>query len=148
MASAQTATPGIAGYALNRVPDLTDSNVREKISGSAIQAFEKIAKLWDLTEAQARGLLGGIASSTFHAWRSEPDKQKLTQDTLFRISLVLGIYQALNVYFGEPWANQWVTLGNRGSMFAGAAPIDYMIREGQPGMFDVRRMLDSWSIGH
>ncbi|MBV9083483.1 MAG: DUF2384 domain-containing protein [Acidobacteriaceae bacterium] len=138
------APPIIAGYSFDRSPDLTDPKVRERLSGSAIKAFLKIAGKWGLTESQARGLLGGIASSTFHTWKSEPKKQKLTQDTLLRISLVIGIYKALHIYFGEEWADRWVRLGNRGAMFGGNAPIEYMIRQGQPGMFQVRRMLDSW----
>jgi hypothetical protein len=139
--------PFIAGYSFDRSPDLTDAKVREQLSGSAIRAFVKIAGKWKLTESQARGLLGGIASSTFHTWRSEPNKQKLTQDTLLRISLVIGIYKALHIYLGEEWADRWVTLGNRGAMFAGTAPIEYMIRQGQPGMFQTRRMLDAWRGG-
>jgi hypothetical protein len=139
--------PTIAGYSFDRSPDLTDPKVREQLSGSAIKAFVKIAAKWGLTESQARGLLGGIASSTFHTWKGAPKKQTLTQDTLLRISLVIGIYKALHIYFGEDWADRWVTLGNRGSMFAGTAPIEYMIRQGQPGMFQVRRMLDGWRGG-
>ena len=137
----------IAGYSFDCSPDLTDAKVREQLSGSAIKAFVKIAAKWDLTESQARGLLGGIASSTFHAWKSEPGKQKLSQDTLLRISLMIGIYKALHNYFGEKWADRWVTLGNRASMFAGGAPVEYMIRQGQPGMLQVRRMLDAWRGG-
>jgi hypothetical protein len=140
--------PVIAGYSFDRAPDLTDSKVRADLSASAIKAFIKIAARWGLTESQARGLLGGIASSTFHAWKTEPKRQKLTQDILLRISLVIGIYKALHIYFGEDWADRWITLGNRGSLFAGAPPVDYMIRHGQPGMFQVRRMLDAWRGGH
>ena len=64
-----------------------------------------------------------------------------------RISLVIGIYKALNIYFGEPWADRWVTLENRGPLFAGQAPIEYMVRHGQPGMIQVRRLLDTWRGG-
>jgi hypothetical protein len=92
-------------------------------------------------------LLGGIASSTFHAWKKEPLGKRLDQDTLMRISLVIGIYKALNIYFGKPWADRWVVLANRGPIFAGQAPIDYMLRQGQPGMVQVRRMLDAWRGG-
>jgi hypothetical protein len=142
-----TLEPPITGYSFDRAPDLTDSAVREQLSGSAIKGFLKIAGKWGLTESQARGLLGGIASSTFHAWKSNPAAQRLTQDTLVRISLVIGIYKALHIYFGEEWADRWVTLGNRGALFAGGAPMDYMIRQGQPGMLQVRRMLDAWRGG-
>lgn len=147
MSALLEASPVIAGYSFDRAPDLTDAKVRARLSGSAIKAFINIAGRWQLTESQSRGLLGGIASSTFHAWKTEPNKQKLTQDILLRISLLIGIYKALHIYFGKDWADRWVTLSNRGSLFAGVAPIDYMIRHGQPGMFQVRRMLDAWRGG-
>jgi hypothetical protein len=140
-------TKDVAGYSLNQAPDLADADERQRLSSSAVKAFVNIAEKWDLSETQARGLLGGIASSTYHAWRTEPRGKKLDQDTLMRISLLIGIYKALNIYFGKPWADRWVTLANRGTMFAGVAPIDYMLRHGQPGMVQIRRMLDSWRGG-
>ena len=145
--SALPTPPIIAGYGFDPPPDLTRAAERERLSPSAIKAFVNIAAKWDLNETQARGLLGGIASSTFHAWKTEPRGKKLDQDSLMRISLLIGIYQALHIYFGPPWADRWVTLANRGSMFAGQAPVDYMLRQGQPGMVQVRRMLDTWRGG-
>jgi len=139
--------PIIAGYSFDRSPNLADAGERARLSPSAIKAFLNIAKKWELSEAQARGLLGGIASSTFHTWKTEPRGRRLDQDTLTRISLVIGIYKALHIYFGKPWADRWVALANRGPMFVGQAPIDYMLRQGQPGMMQVRRMLDAWRGG-
>jgi hypothetical protein len=141
------AIPDIAGYSFDRSPDLTNAAERGRLSSSAIKAFVSIAGKWQLTEAQARGLLGGIASSTFHDWKTKPRARRLDQDTLMRISLVIGIYKALNIYFSESLADRWVVLGNRGPLFAGQAPIDYMLRQGQPGMIQVRRMLDAWRGG-
>ena len=71
---------------------------------------------------QARSLLGGVASSTYHAWKTRPQGKQLDQDTLTRISLVIGIYKALNIYFNKPLADRWITFGNRGPMFAGMFP--------------------------
>jgi hypothetical protein len=73
--------------------------------------------------------------------------KQLDQDTLTRISLVIGIYKALNIYFSKPLADRWITLRNRGPLFGGATPLEFMLRKGQPGMFEVRRMLDSWRGG-
>jgi hypothetical protein len=137
----------VAGYPFDQAPDLADPAQRQRLSSSGIKAFVNIVEKWGLNEAQARGLLGGIASSTFHAWKTEPRGRRLDQDTLMRISLLIGIYKALHIYFGKPWADRWVMLGNRGPMFAGQAPIDYMLRQGQPGMLQVRRMLDTWRGG-
>ena len=135
------------GYKFDKAADLTAAAERERLSPTAIRAFWKICDKWGLTEVQARALLGGIASSTFHAWKADPDSQKLSQDTLVRISLVIGIYKALHIYFSKAWADRWVRLANRGALFAGRAPIDFMIRHGQPGMLEVRRMLDAWRGG-
>lgn len=139
--------PVIAGYSFDKAPDLTDPAERARLSRNAITAFANIAEKWGLNEAQSRGLLGGIASSTYHAWKTGHFGKRLAQDTLMRISLVIGIYKALHIYFGKPWADRWVTLGNRGAIFAGQAPIEYMLRQGQPGMLQVRRMLDTWRGG-
>lgn len=137
----------VAGYSFDQSPNLSDGHVRQNLSGAAIRGFLNITSKWDLPEAQSRKLLGDIASSTFHAWRKAPDKQRLSQDTLLRISLVIGIYKALNIYFDQPLADQWIMLQNRGSLFGGRTPVEYMIHEGQPGMMRVRQMLDAWRGG-
>jgi len=142
------AGPEVApGYKFDKAADLTDAAERERLSPTAIRAYLKICDKWGLSENQARALLGGIASSTFHVWRADPEGQKLSQDTLVRISLLIGIYKALHIYFSQAWADRWVRLGNRGALFAGRAPVDFMIRHGQPGMLEVRRMLDAWRGG-
>lgn len=142
-----TIAPSNVAHLFDRAPDLTNPDQRERLSPSAIKAFVKIADKWGLTEVQARGLLGGVASSTYHAWKTEPKGRKLDQDTLMRISLIVGIYKALHIYFGQPWADRWVTLGNRNSLFSGSAPLEYMLYRGQPGMAQVRLMLDTWRGG-
>lgn len=139
--------PQIAGYSFDRAPDLANAADRARLSASAIRAFLNISERWGLTEAQKRALLGGVASSTLHAWRTKPESTRLNQDTLTRISMLIGIYKALQIYFSAEWADRWVTLGNRGPLFAGQSPLDYMVRQGQPGMLEVRRQLDSWRGG-
>ena len=141
------AIPNVVGYSFDVAPDLSSVAERRRLTPGAIRTFANIAEKWGLTEAQARGLLGGVASSTYHAWRTRPKGKQLDQDTLTRISLAIGIYKALNIYFNKPLADRWVTLGNRGPMFAGGSPLDYMLRGGLPGMVDVRRMLDAWRGG-
>lgn len=145
--AAISVVPPVYGYAFDRGADLASARERERLSPSAIKAFVHIARQWKLSETESRALLGGQASSTYHAWKTAPEGKKLSQDTLTRISLVIGIYKALNIYFSQPWADRWISLANRGSMFAGRSPLEYMLRHGQPGMVEVRRMLDSWRGG-
>ena len=145
-AAAALALPQIAGYDFESGADLGNPAERAELSSAAIKAFLNLRKKWDLNEEQSRALLGGVASSTFHAWKTNP-RRTLDQDTLTRISLLIGIYKALNIYFGKPWADRWMTLANRGSVFAGRTPLAYIIQRGQPGMLEVRRMLDAWRGG-
>ncbi len=120
----------------------------ERLSASAIQAFVNIARKWELTEQQARGLLGGVDVPTYLAWQADPHGTSLDQEVMTRISLAIGIFKALNICFGEALADQWVTLKNRGLLFAGQAPIDFMIERGPAGMKTVCRLLDSRSAGN
>ena len=94
-----------------------------------------------------RGLLGGIAASTLHAWRSRPERRVLDQDTLTRISLVVGVYKGLHAYFGDP-GDCWITQPNESPLFGGAVPIDFMVSAGLIGIYEVRKMIDAWGIGH
>lgn len=127
--------------------DLTDLDERARLSASAIQGFVKIAQKWGLTEVQAQGLLE-VDAPTYGAWQADPYSTVLTQDTLTRISLAIGIFKALNTCFGRQLADQWVTRKNTGALFAGQAPIDFMIAHGQPGMWQVRRELDARCEGY
>jgi hypothetical protein len=138
----------VPGYPIDQPLDLSNADERARLTPSAIRVFVNITKKWNLAEAQALGLLGGVSSSTFHAWKKHPDGERLEQDTLVRISLVIGIYKALHIYLGKPWADRWITLPNDGLLFAGRKPIEHMLREGQAGMFDVRRMMDALCAGN
>jgi hypothetical protein len=129
------------------VADLSAPETRRALSPTALRGFFNIARKWRLDDNQMRGLLGGITRSTLHAWKRSPDKRVLGQDTITRISLVVGIYRALHIYFGDP-GDYWITHPNDGSLFEGAIPIDYMIHAGVIGMYEVRKMLDAWGAGH
>jgi uncharacterized protein (DUF2384 family) len=67
----------------------------------------------------------------------------LTQDELTRISLLIGIFKALNILFSERLANQWVSRPNSNPMFRNQPPLVFLIQGGMPGMLAVRRLLDS-----
>jgi hypothetical protein len=124
--------------------ELTALAPRQRPSASTIQAFLNIARKWELTEEQARGFLGAVDVPT----QADPHGISLNQEILTRISLAIGIFKALNICFGETLADRWVTLKNRGLLFAGQAPIDFMIERGPAGMKTVRRLLDSRSSGN
>ena len=54
----------------------------ERLSASAIQAFVNIARKWELTEEQERGLLGAVDVPTYFAWQADPHGTSLDQKVM------------------------------------------------------------------
>ena len=68
-------------------------------------------------------------------------------DKLTRISYLIGIYKALHILHGRKLADEWIRLPNTNAIFAGQAPLAYMVRGGLPAMQTVRRLLDARRAG-
>jgi Antitoxin Xre-like helix-turn-helix domain/Antitoxin Xre/MbcA/ParS C-terminal toxin-binding domain len=118
-----------------------DPAARRRLSGPALRTFLRIARAWDLTVAEQRGLLGWPASSTFHKYQSG-DHGTLSFDQLTRLSLVLGIYKALHILYPDPaLADRWVKLPNGHPLFGGR-PALALMTAGIDGLYAVRRLLD------
>ncbi len=135
--------PHIAGYAVETSQDLSDPDVRRRLSPAAIEGFLRMMELWRLRDADARQLLGGLSTGSYHAFKKQTVTRVLAHDALTRISLLIGIFKALNILFSEPLADRWITLPNRNPIFRGATPLSYMLQQGLPGMLEIRRLLDS-----
>jgi hypothetical protein len=132
----------IAGVALDRPADLSSRKIQESLSPSAILGFFQIADLWKVRDEDARGLLGGISNGTFYNLKRRPART-LDQDKLTRVSLLAGIFKALNILYSKKLADAWVQLPNANPMFGGEPPLIYMIRGGVPAMIRVRQLVDA-----
>jgi uncharacterized protein (DUF2384 family) len=130
------------GLDLRKLPDLTDSETREKLSPAAIEAVLKIAEKWSLKNEDTMALLGGISSGRYYELKKNR-KGNLGQDELTRVSLLIGIFKALHILFNENLANQWVSRPNSNPMFHDDPPLEVLVEGGIPGMLSVRRLLDS-----
>ena len=120
-----------------------DPAVRRRLSAPSLRAFFNIARAWQLSAGEERGLLGWPHSSTFHKYKSG-DAGALSFDTLTRISLVLGAYKALHILYPEPaFADQWMRMPNSHALFGGRTPIAWVVDGGLDGLLQLRRLLDS-----
>ena len=131
-------TPGIRW---ERPADLSDREVQEKLSPAAIRAFFSPADHWKLRDEDARALLGGISNGSFYQLKSAP--KTLGQDKLTRISLLVGIFKALNVLYSTKLADAWVQRPNTNPIFGGESPLAGMLKGGVPTMIRVRQLLDA-----
>jgi uncharacterized protein (DUF2384 family) len=130
------------GLDLRKIPDLADPATRARLSPAAIVAFFAIVNKWQLRNEDAMSMLGGISHGRYFELKRHR-KGLLSQDELTRISLLIGIFKALNILFGQRLANQWTSRPNSNPMFNGAPPLQYLSRGGVPAMIGVRRLLDS-----
>ena len=130
------------GLDLRKLPDLTDPGTRKRLSPVAIEAVLKIADKWCLKSDDAMRLLGGISNGRYFDLKKRR-KGVLTQDELTRVSLLIGIFKALNILFSEKLANQWMSRPNSNPMFKNQPPLMFLIQGGMPGMLSIRRLLDS-----
>jgi hypothetical protein len=122
--------------------DLSAKAERERLSGSALQAFFNIMDSWTVRDEDARALLGGISNGPYYRWKREPVRL-LDTDVLTRISYLVGIFKALNIIYGEKLADGWVHLANSNRLFAGLTPLAHMTQGGIPAIQSVRRLLDA-----
>ena len=137
------ALPKIAGYTFDVSANLSDAATRARLSPTAIKGFLRIMEKWGVRDPDARQLLGGISSGSYYGLKKEPKHRVLDQDTLTRISLLIGIFKALNILYSKSLADAWITLPNSNPMFRGTSPLAYMLQRGQPGMVSVRQLLDA-----
>lgn len=108
----------------------------------ALKAFARIADHWSLTLAEAAAL-ADMSASTWKRARKPQFTGDLTRDQMLRLSALVGVYKALELYFGEALARDWVRLPNRGPEFDGARPVDAMVAGGLPKILRVRAYLDA-----
>ena len=140
------------GVTWDQPADLSSRAVQEKLSPVAIRAFFRLASHWKLRDEDARGLIGGISNGSFYQLKRSTTKtsnskasdvKTLDQDKLTRISLLVGIFKALNILYGTKLADAWVQLPNTNPIFGGETPLAYMLKGGVPSMLRVRQLLDA-----
>jgi hypothetical protein len=132
----------LSGIRLDQPADLSDKGVAKRLSPAAVKAFLKIATLWELRDEDARLLLGGISNGAYYELK-KASSPVLDQDRLTRISLLTGIFKALNILYRKKLADRWIRLPNTNPMFGGQLPLTYMTRGGVPAMLRVRQLLDA-----
>jgi hypothetical protein len=131
-----------AGVTWEKTADLSKLEVQRRLSPAAVKGFLKLCELWELRDADARLLLGGISNGAFYELKKKM-RGVLEQDRLTRISILIGIFKALNILYSKKLADRWVQLANENPMFGGDTPLPYVIQGGVPAMLRVRQLLDS-----
>lgn len=132
----------VIGFSWDRAVDLSRKDNRTRLTPAALKGLLQIAKHWSLRDEDTRELLGGISNGSFYGLKSRAPKT-FAADQLTRVSLLLGIYKALNILYSPKLADAWITLPNSNFMFGGDPPLNYLKHGGIPAFVRVRQLLDA-----
>lgn len=122
--------------------DFSTRENRARLTPSALKAYFNIMTKWGIKDSDGMRLMGGISRGKYYALKKSP-AGVLDQDKLQRVSLLVGIFKALNILYSGRLADAWATLPNTNRVFAGQTPVEFMARGGLPNMIVVRRLLDA-----
>lgn len=117
-------------------PEISDAE-GEAMARAVVNLFAK----WDITDAQASLLLGGLSPRTWARWKVGTIG-RVPRDLKARLSNLMGIHKALRIVFTEAdRAYGWVKRPN--DAFGGASGLDVMIGGELTDIMRVRRYLDN-----
>jgi len=137
-----TMQPAVVGFSWDIAVDLSSKESRLRLSPAAIKGLLRIAAHWKLRDEDTRALLGGVSNGSFYALKHGASK-RLDEDQLTRISLLIGIYKALNILYSRKLADAWMTLPNANPMFSGDTALGYAKRGGIPALLRIRQLVDA-----
>ncbi len=132
----------MATPALNVLPQ-TDA-----VGKALLPALFNIFGHWGLTGKQQMVLLGLTNEKTLYNWKSQPEKAKLSKDTLERCSYLLGIYKSLQILLPDPeLADACLTTPNDHAFFNATTPLSRMLAGQVIDLAEVRHFLDAERSG-
>ncbi len=130
-----TALPG------NLIDNPTSGTVTQSEAAAMLRAAFNLFRLWQLSDPQARVLLGQPSSSTFYRWK-RGDIATVPSDTIWRLGDLMGIHKALRHLFTEPERGYaWVARPN--DAFGGKSALDRMLAGAPSDLTAVRSYLDA-----
>jgi hypothetical protein len=116
---------------------------KQRVDRRAIADFFKVVGSWELSNREARALVGVSDRMLRQLQRGE--KSALKADKLTRMSLVVGISNGLKVLYGRSRADKWVHAPNSNPMFNGDIPLKYMLKGGVDALVRVRELVGVWA---
>lgn len=116
-------------------PDITDAE-GAAMARAVVNLFAK----WDMTDAQASILLGGLSPRTWARWKVGTIG-RVPRDLKARLSNLMGIHKALRIIFTDAGRSYgWVKRSN--DTFDGATALDVMLVGELTDIMRIRRYLD------
>jgi len=122
-----------------KVPTTTD--VTQAEAAAMLRATFNLFDRWQLSDGEARTLLGEPSPSTFYRWK-RGEVGSIPRDTIWRLGDLMGIHKALRYMFAEPKRGYaWIRAANLA--FGGKSALDRMLAGAPSDIAAVRAYLDA-----
>lgn len=119
----------------------TVSEITDDEGAAMARAVVNLFDRWDLPDAQAVVLLGGVSARTWARWKSG-EIGRLSRDLKARLSNLVAIHKALRIIFVEKSrAYGWVKRSNKA--FGDRSALDIMLGGELTDLMRVRRYIDA-----
>lgn len=124
-------TPAAAGTTL-----ITDEE-----AGALARTTVNLFKVWNLSDADACILLGGMSSRTWARWK-DGNIGRIDRDLRMRMAHLMGIHKGLRYLFKEP-ARGYAWIRKPNSAFGGRSALDLMLRGEMSDLSALRGWIDA-----
>jgi len=124
-------------------PDLTAITAEE--AAALARATVNLVRAWQLTDAEARTLLGDMAQRTWARWKTG-DIGRIDRDLRARMAILMGIHKSLRHLFTEP-ARGYAWIRRPSEALDGRSALDVMMRGEITDLIDLRTYLDAERSG-
>lgn len=120
-------------------------HITEGEAAAMARAVVNLFARWQLSDAEAREILGGLAARTYARWKAG-ETGRIDRDLATRLSLLMGIHKALRYLFTDPARGYaWVRKPN--SALEGRTPVDIMVEGSIFALARIRSYLDAERSG-
>ena len=120
-------------------PDL--SVITEEEAAALARTTVSLFRAWQLSDIEARCLLGGMAQRTWARWK-DGGIGRIDRDLRARMAILMGIHKGLRYLFTDPARGYaWVRKPN--ANFDGKSALDVMMRGEITDLIDIRAYLDA-----
>lgn len=119
------------------------AGITDRETGVMLRAFFNLADRWQLSDSEARILLGQPSPRTYSRWKTNgPDVSRISHDMRQRLSILMGIHTALRYIFREPERGYlWIRKPNQA--FGGQPALQRMLAGELTDLVAVRSYLDA-----
>ncbi|MBB4066614.1 MbcA/ParS/Xre antitoxin family protein [Gellertiella hungarica] len=115
--------------------------ITEEEAGALARTTVNLFRAWNLSDAEACILLGGLSARTWARWK-EGQIGRIDRDLRMRMAHLMGIHKGLRYLFKDP-ARGYAWIRKPNDAFAGQSALDLMLRGEMADLSAMREWLDA-----